>query len=127
MTGSLHSPPEGSVDVSAEFQRRRGETWQRVRLWAALLVGGFLAAIYADRHAEAPALFLAGFGCVLASILRIVAVVVKTYRCPSCDEVPMAGGGQVSATSVGVHQGVALNPTRCSHCNALLRHDRTDD
>ena len=103
-----------STDHAAEFRARQAETWQKSRLWLALMLGGFAWAFFVgDLDSDSPPRLwvaaLLSFGVAGLSIVMVTRVWAEHYRCPNCERLILEEGG------------VPLFPEECSHCHAKLR------
>ena len=114
-------------DVSSEFQRRRGDTWRRIRWWMLLVVlaGGAFALGPHEPDGDltfGQLMFQMGmFIILLTGMVVVIRSVNKHYRCPACNSVPMLGFFAAGGSGFGYEEGVALNPRTCSKCGAKLR------
>jgi hypothetical protein len=114
-------------DVSKEFQRRRRETWRRIRWWMLLVPvsGGAFALGPRGSQLDLPvsqfAFQLVMFALFGTGIVVVIFIVLKHYRCPGCNAVPMVGSFEAGGSGFGYHEGVAFNPRVCSRCSARLR------
>jgi hypothetical protein len=129
--GSMNNPPlprdeRREVDVSAEFQSRRTETWRHVKPW---LFATLLAAIpwLFEKSIEENA-SVAGLTILLGSLLVWLFAILKIshamnehYRCPNCNRVPMSGKLFFGTGGVDFEEGVDLTPRICRGCGARLR------
>jgi len=116
-----HSP-----DVSDEFRLRRTRTWRAVRWW---LLAGILAGIVfafvpggTDRAISQTefTLMMACFFLVALCIILLIRGILKYYRCPNCNEIPMTSSFRAGGGGFSYRRGVDLNPVECSHCGARL-------
>ena len=109
-----------------EFQRRRKDTWRSVRVF---LILGFISAVGGaffgkfNNIGDTAGLLLGLLSALLffISILCIIYIIQKKYKCPSCKQVPMSGWANIGPKSVGYERGVDLNPMKCTNCGAQLR------
>jgi len=105
-----------SKDTAEEFQKRRATTWRLEKPWlaAALLAGlGAFLAVGVDVLSEPrkSGLFLLSFVVLIVAIVRINFILMRHYRCPGCDAMPIDRGGD----------GVQLDPVQCPKCGAVLK------
>lgn len=116
-----------TIDVSEEFQLRRAATWRGTRFgWGLVAITGIAFWLLTRGHKELDGsprslAALADFVIMFASAIVVIRRTGKLYLCPNCGKMPMASDFRVGPGSVGFHRGVAINPTRCSECGALLR------
>ncbi|HEY7841962.1 MAG TPA: hypothetical protein VIC61_10365 [Gammaproteobacteria bacterium] len=115
------------MDVSEQFQERRNRTWRAVRWW--LPVGAIAGATFAfmpggtDRaltQAEFTVMMVCFF-IVALSIIMLIRGILKHYRCPNCNEIPMTSSFSAGSGGLSYRRGVDLNPLECSHCGARLK------
>lgn len=114
-------------DMSVEFQRRRVQTWRKVRWWllvAAIAGGAFALGPQGSTLEITQAQFTFQLICLVVVFTAFTVVILriaKHYRCPNCNAPPMrrmSGGG-----TFAVRYGVDLNPSVCPKCGAQLRLD----
>ncbi|MGH8673991.1 MAG: hypothetical protein ACREVG_06750 [Burkholderiales bacterium] len=113
-------------DVSAEFQRRRLQTWKSIRWWLLLaLIAGIAFArgpLGSDLEMTQGqfTFMLVSFSVVCIAMIAAIRIVAANYRCPNCNSMPMrsmsGGGGGISYRT-----GVDLNPSTCPKCGAQLQ------
>ena len=102
-------------DYSKEFQEVRRTTWSRARPWVLLLVVASVAGlIVGDVHSSSSSRWEMNVGIVAAlafciSLVRLIFLVNKLYRCPACGMVVVDG-----------MDGMAVNPKACSKCGVRL-------
>jgi DNA polymerase III alpha subunit (gram-positive type) len=60
----------------------------------------------------AAGLFLVSLVALGVSTVRINFIIMKHYRCPSCEKIPIVNG---------MHNGVLINPSECPSCGVALR------
>jgi hypothetical protein len=112
-------------EVIAEFQRRRRTTLHALRGSIAVHVGGWVVAWANGNGGPGDpwyrwAIGLAALAMIGGSLLRIIRVGGKLWRCPVCEQVPMSWNGSLGPTSFGARKMVELNPDTCGNCGSQL-------
>jgi hypothetical protein len=64
---------------------------------------------------------MACFSVFAASIIFLIRGILKHYRCPSCNEIPMTSSFKAGAGGISYRRSVDLDPLECSHCGARLK------
>jgi hypothetical protein len=143
--GSLPDSLDMEPQTAVEFQKRRGRTWRAVRLWILLGVAGTIgfsipfwdnAATKCVHHGFGSSkctlslddmplwqinLCLASFIVIGISVVAVTLAIKHYYRCPRCETVPLGSWSSLGPGNIGMQWGVALNPSVCSKCGAILR------
>jgi hypothetical protein len=131
--------------TAVEFQRRRSQTWRAVRLW--ILLGGagiigFCVPFWVNPAAKCVHQAFGSSKCTLstddmplwqlnlsfgslivagASVIAATLAVRRYYRCPRCETIPLGSWTTLGPANFGMQWGVALNPSVCPKCGAILR------
>jgi len=131
--------------TAVEFQKRRGRIWRAVRLW--ILLGaagviGFWIPFWANAATKCAHNGLGTSRCTLSlddmplwqlnltfgsfivigvSVIAATLAIKRYYRCPRCETVPLGSWTSLGPGIIGRQWGVALNPSVCSKCGAILR------
>jgi hypothetical protein len=104
-------------EIASEFQRRRQITGRLERPWIWLLIAGWIG-VFAAFFSESlsprttAGLFFVSLVALASSTVRINFIMMKHYRCPSCDKIPIVNG---------MHNGVLINPSECPSCGVSLK------
>lgn len=105
------------TETPAEFQRRRDMAWRLAKPWQALMVSGWVAgaamfAMYDPGEQFRFDFFGVAFAAIGVSIMRLIYIAYRHYRCPACNAVPQAHAQG---------RGILLNPSECPECSVPLR------
>lgn len=129
-SGGLVKPSQlragSGVDASAEFKRRRIETWRRTRAWLfAVLLAAlpwlFVKSIEERASVTGLTALLGSLVVFLVAAIKISGVVSQNYRCPICNTVPMSGNFFFGSGGIGLEDDVDVAPKACRECGARLR------
>ena len=100
-------------DTAVVFQHRRETTWRTAKPWVLVLAAAWLSILVIPIARIDP--FLFSFAIIVVVTIRVNFIVMKYYRCPACDKIPIISGSR---------GGLALDPDECPKCGALLKDSR---
>ena len=118
------------AQVLSEWKRRRSTTWRAIRIALLVcLVAGcafwYLAQTPMPEMSGAQLIVSFGiFGALVIAMLVAIFRVMRLYRCPRCNTVPMGEWSDLGPGSIGHESDVALNPHKCAKCGSVLREPR---
>lgn len=122
----LHTMKTHNNNTAAVFQTRRKDLILSIkRNIPTLAVGMFLMFLAGDPDKfllfNSWIMGLSGFCMFSLGIILITRKIIKVYRCPQCNAVPMGSSGFLGTGGFGIKNRVILNPAICPSCGAQLK------
>jgi hypothetical protein len=115
------------LDASGEFRERRSRTWRAAKWWllTCVIAGiGFAAMTGGSDRTLTQGEFTFAMVCFAvagASIIFLIRAILKHYRCPNCNEIPMTSSFKAGSGGLSYRRSVDLNPVECSNCGTRLK------